>query len=640
MQEVPVWHPRSCGDAQILSRPAGSAFRLSPQVLSSIGESGFSCSSACQALCYYRLAASDSVPYPALMEVPMSRSVRIIAIVVGVLIVLVLVVPFLIPVNQFRPTIEQKASAALGRKVEVGNLSLSLFSGALSADNLSIADDPKFSSSPFLTAKSVKVGVELMPLIFSKTLNVTDVTIDSPQVSLIRNPGGIWNYSTFGASSAKPQAQTPAPAATPSAPSAASGGAFSVQKLELKNGRITVGSTSSQKRSTYDNVSVVASDVSLTSKFPVTVTADLPGGGNFKVDGTAGPVDQTNTVLTPLSAKLTVASLNLASTGFLDPSAGLGGILDLNATLDSQNGVADTKGSAKLSKALLIAGGSPASEPVTVDFQTKYDLTKNTGVLEPSTLKIGGAVTNLSGTYEIPGDEAVLHIKVEGQNMPAKDLQAFLPALGINLPTGASLQAGTLSTNLSLAGPTNKLVTTGNVGLFGAKLAGFDLGSKLSAISSLTGVKSGKDLEIEKMTTNLRMAPEGLQADNFNAVVTSVGTLVGGGTINSKNALDFKMAATLTDALGAVGSPVGSTGAMLGKLAGGGSKNCKSQTTVPFQIQGTTADPKFVPDVGGLAAGMLKSQLGCVGGLVPGASGSKQNPAGQLQQLGGLFKKP
>ena len=568
----------------------------------------------------------------------MSRSVRIAAIVVGVLIVLVLIVPFLIPVNQFRPTIEQKASAALGRKVEVGDLSLSLFSGGLSADNLSIADDPQFSSSPFLTAKSVKVGVELMPLIFSKTLNVTDVTIASPQVSLIRNPGGIWNYSTLGAPSAKPQAQTPAPAATPSASSATSGGAFSVQKLELKSGRITVGSTSSQKRSTYDNVSVVASNVSLTSNFPVTVAADLPGGGSFKLDGTAGPVDQTNTVLTPLSAKLTVASLNLASTGFLDPSAGLGGILDLEATLDSQNGVAETKGSAKLSKALLIAGGSPASEPVTIDFHTKYDLTKNAGVLEPSTLKIGGAVTNLSGTYEIPGDEAVLHIKVEGQNMPAKDLQAFLPALGINLPTGASLQAGTLSTNLNLAGPTNKLVTTGNVGLFGAKLAGFDLGSKLSAISSLTGVKTGKDLEIEKMTTSLRMAPEGLQADNFNAVVTSVGTLVGGGTINAKNVLDFKMAATLTDALGAVGSPVGSTGALLGKL-GGGSKNCKSQTTVPFQIQGTTANPKFIPDVGGLAAGMLKSQLGCVGGLVPGTSGSKQNPADQLQQLGGLFKK-
>jgi AsmA protein len=569
----------------------------------------------------------------------MSRSLRIVAIVVAVLIVLVLIVPFLIPVNQFRSTIEQKASAALGRNVEVGNLSLSLFSGGLGADNLSIADDSKFSSAPFLTAKSVKVGVELMPLIFSKTLNVTDVSIDNPQVSLIRDTKGEWNYSSLGAPAAKSQASQAPAAAKPEASSSSAGGEFSVQKLELKNGRITVGSTSSQKRSTYDNVNVVASNVSLTSKFPVTVTADLPGGGNFKVDGTVGPVDATNSVLTPLNAKLTVNSLNLATTGFLDPSVGLGGMLELNADVASQSGEAETKGSAKLSKALLIAGGSPSSEPVIVDFDTKYNLTKNTGVLDPSTIKIGGASLSLSGTYEIPGDEVILHVKVEGQNMPAKDLQAFLPALGINLPKGASLQSGTLSTSLNLAGPTNKMVTTGNVGLFGAKLAGFDLGSKLSAISALTGVKTGSDLMIEKMTTNLRMAPDGLQAENFNAVVSALGTLVGGGTINSKNAMDFKMAATLTDVIGAVGSPVGTAGSLLGKLGGGGSKNCKSQTTIPFQIQGTTSDPKFIPDVGGLAAGMLKSQLGCVGGLVPGTSGAQQNPADKLQQLGGLFKK-
>jgi AsmA protein len=569
----------------------------------------------------------------------MSRSLRIVAIVVAVLIVLVLIVPFLIPVNQFRSTIEQKASAALGRNVEVGNLSLSLFSGGLGADNLSIADDSKFSSAPFLTAKSVKVGVELMPLIFSKTLNVTDVSIDNPQVSLIRDTKGEWNYSSLGAPAAKSQASQAPAAAKPEASSSSAGGEFSVQKLELKNGRITVGSTSSQKRSTYDNVNVVASNVSLTSKFPVTVTADLPGGGNFKVDGTVGPVDATNSVLTPLNAKLTVNSLNLATTGFLDPSVGLGGMLELNADVASQSGEAETKGSAKLSKALLIAGGSPSSEPVIVDFDTKYNLTKNTGVLDPSTIKIGGASLSLSGTYEIPGDEVILHVKVEGQNMPAKDLQAFLPALGINLPKGASLQSGTLSTSLNLAGPTNKMVTTGNVGLFGAKLAGFDLGSKLSAISALTGVKTGSDLMIEKMTTNLRMAPDGLQAENFNAVVSALGTLVGGGTINSKNAMDFKMAATLTDVIGAVGSPVGTAGSLLGKLGGGGSKSCKSQTTIPFQIQGTTSDPKFIPDVGGLAAGMLKSQLGCVGGLVPGTSGAQQNPADKLQQLGGLFKK-
>jgi AsmA protein len=585
-------------------------------------------------------------PNPAATEVPMSRTLKIVGIVVGVLVLLLAVAPFLIPVNQFRPTIEEKASAALGRKVEVGNLSLYLLRGSLGADNLSIADDPKYSKSPFLTAKSIKVGVDIMPLIFSKTLNVTEIVIDSPQVSLIRDAAGEWNYSSLGGSAPNSQAKpTSAPSAPSTPSSASSAGEFSVQKLELKNGRITVGSAGSQKQSTYDNVSVVASNVSMTSKFPIAVKADLPGGGDFKVDGTAGPVNQANTQLTPLDAKLTVDSLNIASTGFVDSSAGLGGILDLNAAINSQNGVAALKGSAKLSKALLVAGGSPSGVPVVVDFGTKYNLAKNSGVLDPSTLKIGGAASHLSGTYDVPASGAVVKIKTQGQNMPAKDLEAFLPALGINLPKGATLEAGTLNTDLELIGPVNKMVTTGNVGLFGAKLAGFDLGSKLSSISALTGVKTGGDLVIEKLTSNVRVAPDGIKADNFNAVVPSIGTMVGGGTVDSKNELDFKMAATLTTPVASVGSPVSSVGGLLGQATGGssGAGGCKGGMTVPFQIKGTTADPKFIPDVGGLAAGMLKSQLGCAGGVAGAAGktvpGVPKDAAGALGQLGGLLKK-
>src|SRR4029077_2059228 len=81
-------------------------------------------------------------------EVIMNRTLRYILIGVGVLIVLLIVAPFFIPVNQFKPTIEEKASAALGRKVQVGNLSLSLWHGALTAQDLSIGDDPKFSPAP------------------------------------------------------------------------------------------------------------------------------------------------------------------------------------------------------------------------------------------------------------------------------------------------------------------------------------------------------------------------------------------------------------------------------------------------------------------------------------------------------------
>jgi len=564
----------------------------------------------------------------------MSKALRVILIVVGVLVVLILIAPFLIPVNQFRPTIEEKASAALGRKVQLGDLSLSLIGGSLSAENLSIGDDPKFSSAPFLTAKSLKVGVEILPLIFSKKLNVTGVTIDTPQVTLLHNSAGVWNFSSLGGASAKSEAKT-APEKAPSTTSA-SAADLTIKELQLTNGSIIIGSTGSQKRSTYDHVNITASDVSMTSKFPVTVTADLPVGGKFKLDGSAGPVDQEDASLTPLNANLNISSLNLASAGFLDASAGLGGVADLDATLNSQGGEAETKGTAKLSKALLVAGGSPAGVPVTVDFNTKYNLRKNAGVLNPSVLKIGNAAAHLGGTYET-GEATSVQIKLDAKDMPAKDLESFLPALGVNLPKGASLAAGTLNADLNLTGPTNRLVTTGNVGLFNGKLAGFDLGSKMSAVTALTGIKTGSDLDIEKLTSDLRMAPDGLKADNFLAVLPQLGNLTGAGTLDAKNELDFKMIATLTNSQSASAGSSGAGGGLggiLGKVAGGG---CKSGLTVPFQIKGTTADPKFVPDIGGAAESMFKSKLGCLGG--GSTSNAQQNANNPVNALSGLFKK-
>ncbi|HWY43060.1 MAG TPA: AsmA family protein [Candidatus Sulfotelmatobacter sp.] len=566
----------------------------------------------------------------------MGKKLRILVIVVAVVVVLLLVAPFLIPVNSFRPTIEAKASEALGRKVEVGDLSLSLITGSLGAKNLSIGDDPKFGSSPFLTAKSLSVGVEIFPLIFSKTLNVTGITIDEPQVTLLRNPAGQWNYSSIGGSASGPAK----PAAKSSAPGSAE--EISVKKLELKDGKIILGTTNSQKRSTYDHVNVTASNVSLNSQFPLTVSASLPGGGEFKLDGTAGPLDKSDTALTPLDAKIHVGSLNLASAGFLDPSLGLGGLVDLDSTIASKNGSVENKGSLKLSKALLVQGGSPAGVPAVIDYGTKYDLKKNSGVIMPSTVKVGSAVAHVNGTYDRQGEETVVNVKLAGDSMPAKDLEAFLPAIGVNLPKGASLNAGTLSTNLNIKGPTNKLVTDGTIGLFAAKLEGFDLGAKMAPIAALTGLKTGKDLEIEKLTTIVHMAPTGLRAEDFNAILPAFGTLKGAGTLDAKNNLDFKMVATLTGGvLGGSGSASNGIGSVLGTATGAGkSSSCKNGTTIPFMIQGTASDPKFVPDVGGVAANLLKSELGCTGGTMLGA-GEKgaTTPANAVEALGGLFGK-
>jgi AsmA protein len=562
----------------------------------------------------------------------MDRKVRNILIAVVIVIVILAIVPFLIPVNQFKPTIEAKASAALGRQVQMGNLSLSLFTGSLSADNLAVADDPQFGQTPFLTAKAVRVGVAMMPLIFSRALNITSVTIKDPQVTLLHNPAGQWNYSSIGGAAANTANNQTAQQNNGSSE-------LSVEKLSLENGTIIVGYVGNPKRTTYDHVNVEASNISTHSKFPVSVMANLPGGGKFKLDGNAGPLDATDAALTPVDAKLTASSLNLGSTGFIEPSTGLGGLLDLDASLTSAQGQAETKGNAKLSKALFIQGGSPSSVPLVVDFDTRYDLAKQSGTLNGTTLKISSATAQISGTYNNSGENTVVNVKVDSQNMPAKDIAAFLPAIGIHLPNGASIESGTVSENLTMAGPTINLVTSGNAGIFNVKLAGFDLGSKMSSISALTGLKSGKDLEIEKMTANLRMTRDGLRADNFIAVLPAFGQIVGAGTIDAKNNLDFKMAATLKSGIANVANPTGA----LSSVLGGGSSGCKNGVTVPFKIEGTTADPKFVPDVGGVAAGMLKTQLGCAGSSVSGVKNlnpTNLNPSNPAAAIGGLFKKP
>ena len=67
------------------------------------------------------------------------------ACIVGVIVLALVALPFLISVDRFRPQIQDKLTDALGRPVSIGHLSLSILGGDLSAENISIGDDPAFS---------------------------------------------------------------------------------------------------------------------------------------------------------------------------------------------------------------------------------------------------------------------------------------------------------------------------------------------------------------------------------------------------------------------------------------------------------------------------------------------------------------
>ena len=555
------------------------------------------------------------------------KILKIIGIIVAVLIVLVIALPFFIDANIFRPKLESELTDALGRQVKVGNLKLSLFSGGVAADQIAIADDPAFSNSPFVQAKSLKVGVEMIPLIFSKTLNVTDLTLDQPEISLVKSENGEkWNFSSLGSknisgapSETTSGANNSAPEKSKSSPEAKPAGAtqnaqsepqksggsnpnLSVTKLNVTNGRLTVSQAGGNKQPrVYDKVSITVTNFSFTSSFPFRLTSNLPGGGTLALNGTAGPIDTSDAASTPVSAKIQIKDMKLADSGFIDPASGISGTADFDGTINSDGHEAKTNGTLRATGLKVVQKGSPAGRPVELNYAVVHNLKKEAGEITKGDVSMGKAVAHLTGSYNAHGKVTTVNLKLNGQGMPVDDLEAMLPALGVVLPPNATLKGGDLNANLSIVGPVDKLVTTGTVRMENSQLANFNLGQKLSAIAALAGKSTGNDTTIQNFSSDVRVAPEGTQANNINLTVPSIGVLTGEGTVSPANALAFKMNAAV------------------------------SGMGIPFAITGTTSDPKFTPDVKGLATGFLQNALSGKGN-----TNQQQNP---LSGITGLFKK-
>jgi AsmA protein len=547
----------------------------------------------------------------------MRKALISVGIAIAVLIVIVLTIPLFVDANQFRPTIESHLQEALGRKVTIGNLHLSIFSGGVTADNISIAEDPAYGQEPFLKAKSLDVGVDLLPLIFSHRVHASSIALHDPEVRLIRGNGSKWNFSSLGAQQGSSSAQrNPAAAAARSSSAKSSGSEeFSIDNFRISNGRLIVSSTAAPQRThEYQNVQVRAKNISTAGIMPFSVVAGTPGGGSIKVDGKAGPLNQTDAATTPLNAAVIVKQLDLAATGFTDPASGIAGVVDYEGTVKSNGKQAHTEGKATANKLKLVRAGAPARQPVTFDYAADYDLERQAGALSQGDIHTGKTSARLTGNYGAQGPETVVHMKLNGNNMPVGEVEGLLPAFGVVLPPGASLQGGTVTANLSIDGPVNNLVITGPLNVSNTRLAGFNLGQKLSAVAALAGVRTGNDTDIQTLSSVLKIAPAGIQAESLNLVVPALGSVTGNGTIGANNALDFKMLAKLANGGGLLGGL--STFSSLGHSGG----------QIPFRIQGTTANPIFIPDVGKALQNTVTAPGQTVGGFLGLFKKKKQSP--------------
>jgi AsmA protein len=551
----------------------------------------------------------------------MKRLLVISGIIVGVLLLLVILVPLFINVDSFRPDLEKKLSAALNRSVHIGKLDASILSGGASASDISIADDPAFNKGPFLRASSVKVGVQLMPLIFSKQLKVTSIAVQKPEITLLQNSAGKWNYSTLGATT-----QKTAPEPSGKAPD------VSVDKFEIVDGTVRVGHSSGHaagKESVYQNVNLVARNISAQSAMPFTLSVAMPGGGSLDLEGQAGPLNPADSAKSPLNAKITLKHVDLASTGFVDPNSGVGGVLDFDGQVKSDGRHMHSEGKAKAANLRVIKGGQPAKQPVALDYKSDYALDSETGTIDAN-LHTGNSLTNASGTLNAKGADMLANLKIRGKDMAVNDVEGLLPAFGVVMPSGASLQGGNINMDLAAEGPLDRLVIHGPLNISGTHLTGFNLGSKLGAIAAFSGSKGGTDTLIQTFSSALHVAPEGIRADNIVLDVPSLGMVTGNGVIGGDNSLNFKMLLKLS------GSANNLVGSLTGISAGAQSSG------LPFLILGKTSSPEFRPALSDAVKGNLQNTLlqAVQGNKAGNKSDAEQNQKPDLKGvLGGLLNK-
>ena len=518
-----------------------------------------------------------------------------VKIVLGVVIAVPLLVAagihFFVNANTFRPMIENKLSAALSRKVTLGDLSFSLRTGGLVASDLAIADDPKFGSAPFFTAKEVRIGVEMKPLIHERQLIVRSFEVDAPQIHLIQGEDGTWNYSTLGHG---------AGAGAQGTNQAANLQDFPVGLIDIKDGTATVDALPKGSPQVYGHLNVTLTNFSLAKGFPFTVSASLPGDGTFGLTGTVGPINPQDAAATTFDAQLSIKHLDPVAAGYVDAAAGVSMIAGLDAHVVSDGEHVTSTGKLHAENLIVLKGGKAAPNPVDITYQVGHSLKDNTGEVSDLAVQTGAVAVHVKGTYQITANEQVFDLKLLAQSVPIDGLQALMPAVGVKLPNNAKLRGGTLSANFSIKGTAKDNVIVGSYEIKNTRLVGYDLGSKIVGIAAMGGIKTGDTVDITISRADMRVTKAGTVTTNIYSVLPALGESTGSGTVSPSGQLNFHLISKVTSAKGL--NKVG-VNLLTSLNSSSASKKPSNAKGIPINITGTAENPVITADVGSVMKG-------------------------------------
>ncbi|MGE5279122.1 MAG: AsmA family protein [Deltaproteobacteria bacterium] len=194
-------------------------------------------------------------------------------------------------VDRFKPGILRQAKAALGRDVNFqdAKLAFSWTQGVhLDIMGLAVAEDPAFGSGDLLDVGKVSVGVDVLGYLMRKRVDVSDIRIVSPRLSVIRQKDGSLNVTAMGQAAGQGQ-RAPGAQAAPGGASLAAP-ALLISSLTVTDGTVLYVDRSFEPplRLEAAQVGISMGRVSLTQPFPFSVEAAvLSASRNVRAQGQA-----------------------------------------------------------------------------------------------------------------------------------------------------------------------------------------------------------------------------------------------------------------------------------------------------------------------------------------------------------------
>ena len=209
---------------------------------------------------------------------------------VAVVIAALLLIPFFVDVNRYKPEIEKQVAGATGRPFSIGgDLKLSFFPWAgVALSDLRLGSPQGFEEKDLLFIKSFDVRMKLLPLL-SRDIQVERFVIEGPRIVLEKNKAGRGNWEDLGKAEDKVQPRTeprPVPGETAAVLSLKG---LAVDEFTVRNGSLLYVDHMSGGRHEVTDLSLELHDVSLDRPIRILLSA-LMNKMPVSMEGSIGPV--------------------------------------------------------------------------------------------------------------------------------------------------------------------------------------------------------------------------------------------------------------------------------------------------------------------------------------------------------------